>query len=491
MDFGPMAEADHFVSTAERRAYAGRDDVTHRLLLCAVVAIVESIAAFVLVFGAALAYHLTLLHQSFATFDAVLYIAYGAMAALVYASFAAMACSRFLEHTISTQPHVHHAALAWTATIALTLLIAFLSGRVGDFSRVSLAAAYLAGLPLMYVIRRGLHAVLDTMIRSGELQFESVALIGNRDDIFNFLRGGEIAQQGHKLRGALYLEDARSPDGKLQAETIAAFAERNLKLGTDQIVLVGSVAQLDEFDSIVGELKRYALNLLYAPASRNRALKLLDIIAIGPNNAVRFVRTPMNESSVLLKRTVDIALSLFGLIVLAPLFALVALAILIESRGPVIYRQARRGFNGEQFMIWKFRSMSVTESGHAMVQAQQADPRITRIGHVLRATSIDELPQLVNVLLGQMSLVGPRPHAISHDAQLSAQLEQYAHRQRIKPGITGWAQVNGFRGETAKADQIEGRVAHDIYYIDNWSPLFDFWILVLTIFSPSARRNAR
>lgn len=486
-----MAEADHFVSPAERRPLTGRDDVTHRLVLCMVVAVLESIAAFLLVFGAALAYHVTLLHQSLATFDAFLYIAYGALAAFIYASFAAMACSRFLEHDISTQPHLHHAALAWTATIALTLLIAFLSGRVGDFSRVSLATAYLAGLPLMYAVRRGLHSVLDSMIRSGELQFESIALIGNREDISNFLRGGEIAQQGHKLRGTLHLEDARSRDGELRADLITAFAERNLKLGTDQIVFVGSVAQLDEFDTIVGELKRYALNLLYAPASRNRALKLLDIIAIGPNNAVRFVRTPMNESSVLLKRAVDIVLSLFGLIVLAPLFALVALAVLIESRGPVIYRQARRGFNGETFMIWKFRSMSVTESGHAMTQAQPHDPRITRIGRLLRATSIDELPQLVNVLLGQMSLVGPRPHAISHDAELSAQVEQYAHRQRIKPGITGWAQVNGFRGETANADQIEGRVAHDIYYIDNWSLLFDLWIMVLTVFSPVARRNAR
>jgi polysaccharide biosynthesis protein PslA len=157
----------------------------------------------------------------------------------------------------------------------------------------------------------------------------------------------------------------------------------------------------------------------------------------------------------------------------------------------VIYKQARRGFNGDTFMILKFRSMHVTESGYQMKQALKDDPRITRVGRFIRATSIDELPQLVNVLIGQMSLVGPRPHAISHDEELSRQLAAYAARQRIKPGITGWAQVHGFRGETNSHAQVEGRVAHDIYYIDNWSLLLDIWTLILTVFSPATRRNAR
>ena len=202
-------------------------------------------------------------------------------------------------------------------------------------------------------------------------------------------------------------------------------------------------------------------------------------------------RKPLTDLSVFLKRGLDLGLAVFGLIVLAPLFAAVAVAIKLESAGPVIYRQARRGFNGETFMIWKFRSMRVVESGYQMKQAQKNDPRITRIGRFIRATSIDELPQLVNVLTGQMSLVGPRPHAVSHDEELSHELAVYAHRQRIKPGITGWAQVHGFRGETATRAQIEGRVEHDIYYIDNWSIFLDIWIFVLTVFHPAARRNAR
>jgi exopolysaccharide biosynthesis polyprenyl glycosylphosphotransferase len=272
---------------------------------------------------------------------------------------------------------------------------------------------------------------------------------------------------------------------------VLQFAQRNLRHGTDQLVLVGDLAQLDAFEGVANELKRYALNLLYAPASRNRMLKFLDVTAIGPNNVLRIVRTPMGETSVILKRAFDIVLSSIGLMLLSPLLALVALLIVLESRGPVIFRQARRGFNGDTFMIWKFRSMRVVESGYQMKQAQKNDPRITRIGRFIRATSIDELPQLVNVLTGQMSLVGPRPHAVSHDEELSRELAVYAHRQRIKPGITGWAQVHGFRGETATRAQIEGRVEHDIYYIDNWSIFLDLWIIVLTVFHPAARRNAR
>ena len=215
------------------------------------------------------------------------------------------------------------------------------------------------------------------------------------------------------------------------------------------------------------------------------------MVSIGPNNALRFVRKPLSDVAVFTKRATDLVLSAVALVLIAPLLALVGLLIRLESPGPVIYRQARRGFNGETFMIWKFRSMRVTESGHAMKQAERNDTRITRIGRFIRMTSIDELPQLVNVLRGQMSIVGPRPHAISHDEELSLRMANYAHRQRIKPGITGWAQVNGYRGETRTQEAIEGRVRHDIYYIENWSLLLDLWIMVLTVISPAARRNAR
>jgi Undecaprenyl-phosphate glucose phosphotransferase len=486
-----MADADHFISNSHAPADLARDDVVHRLLLCLVVAGIEATVAMTVVFGSALAYHLVFLHQTVGEFATIFYGAFGIWTGLLYAIFAAIAYSQFLERRMPGQLDLQQAFFSWTAAIALTLLTAFLLGMIGDISRVSLTSAYVIGIPVMFAARSFLRSYLEDRITNGELHFETIAVVGNRGDVLNFILGGELWRQGHRVVSTLHFEDVRDAAGKFDAEALSQFVARNVRQGTDHVVFVCSLAELDELDSTVAALKRFAVNLLFAPAARTRTLKFLDVVAIGPNNVMRFVRTPMSKSAVLLKRLFDITSAGLGLLLLSPLLAVVALAIVAESRGPIIYKQARRGFNGETFLIWKFRSMSVTESGYDMKQAQRDDPRITRVGRFIRATSIDELPQLVNVLIGQMSLVGPRPHAISHDEELSHQLAIYAHRQRIKPGITGWAQVHGFRGETSSAAQIEGRVAHDIYYIDNWSIFLDIWTLVLTVFSPATRRNAR
>ena len=486
-----MAQAEHIYSGLERRAFPRREEVVHRLILCLLVAATEAAVAFVVIFGVAVAYHLVGLHQSLQSFSALFYLAYALLTAFMYGVFAAIACAQLLDRSVSTQLDIQRAFYAWTASVAITLLSAFLLGRIGDFSRVTLTTAYLVGIPVMFGVRNLVQTFIDGRIRRGQLHYETIGVMGSRANVLNFLLGGEIWRQGHKLQSTLYFEEARDDTGKLRTDVISQFAQRNLRRGTDQLVFVGTTADLDEFDAVAVELRRYALNLLYAPASRSRTLKFLDVTAIGPNNVLRIVRTPMGESSVLLKRAFDIVLSGVGLLVLSPFLVLVALLIVLESRGPVIFKQARRGFNGETFMIWKFRSMRVTESGYAMKQAQKRDPRVTRIGRIIRATSIDELPQLINVLTGQMSLVGPRPHAVSHDEELSRELAVYAHRQRIKPGITGWAQVHGFRGETSTREAIEGRVEHDIYYVDNWSIFLDIWIIILTVFHPAARRNAR
>lgn len=485
-----MAEANQFYSIAEPMR-TGRTDMVHRLLLCAAIAAIESVAAAIVVFGIALTYHLLFLNEQLGEFSTLFYLSFAVIGGIFYAIFASIAASRALQRSRNPQLDMQEAFYGWTSTVALVLLTAFLAGQIGDISRVSLTVAYIAGVPVLFGLRHLLRGMVDDRIKSGELHYQTIAVIGARLDVLGFLLAGNIWQQGHQLTSTLYFEDARDEHGQLRREMISEFAARNVRQGTDHIVFVGSIAGLEEFEGVARELRRFALNLLYAPATENRALKFLDVIAIGPNNVLRFVRTPMSQSAVLMKRAFDIVLSGFGLIVLSPLLVLVALGIAIESRGPVIYMQARRGFNGDTFMIWKFRSMRVTESGYKMVQAQRRDPRITRIGRLIRATSIDELPQLVNVLIGQMSLVGPRPHAVSHDEELSRELASYAHRQRIKPGITGWAQTHGFRGETSTRAQIEGRVEHDIYYIDNWSLLLDIWIVVLTLFSPATRKNAR
>jgi undecaprenyl-phosphate galactose phosphotransferase/putative colanic acid biosynthesis UDP-glucose lipid carrier transferase len=162
----------------------------------------------------------------------------------------------------------------------------------------------------------------------------------------------------------------------------------------------------------------------------------------------------------------------------------------LESPGPVIFSQRRRGFNGREFTLFKFRTMQVLEDGRVIPQARRNDPRVTRFGRILRATSIDELPQLINILRGDMSLVGPRPHAVAHDDGYIASIANYAFRQHVKPGLTGWAQVNGFRGETPRLELMERRVDCDLWYIKNWSFWLDLRIIVLTCFEVLRGRNA-
>lgn len=203
------------------------------------------------------------------------------------------------------------------------------------------------------------------------------------------------------------------------------------------------------------------------------------------------VQRPISGWSSVLKRLEDIVLGSLALIILSPFFALSALLIKLDSPGPVLFRQARLGFNNEQFDILKFRSMYHREIPEDRVrQASKDDPRVTRIGRFIRKTSIDELPQLINVVNGSMSLVGPRPHALSHNEEFSQQVRGYFARHRVKPGITGWAQVNGLRGETDTLQKIQARVEHDIYYTDNWSLAFDLRILVMTVISVLFQKSA-
>jgi putative colanic acid biosynthesis UDP-glucose lipid carrier transferase len=189
-------------------------------------------------------------------------------------------------------------------------------------------------------------------------------------------------------------------------------------------------------------------------------------------------------------RLLDITVSLIAIALLLPLFALVSLAIVLDSRGPVLFCQCRQGQNGQVFGILKFRSMRVMEDGVHVVQATSNDARVTRVGRFLRSSSIDELPQLFNVLSGEMSLVGPRPHALAHDEYYGARIPAYAKRQRVKPGITGWAQINGTRGETPELSDMEKRVAFDSWYVDHKSLALNLLILIRTPLIVLSRRNA-
>jgi putative colanic acid biosynthesis UDP-glucose lipid carrier transferase len=215
--------------------------------------------------------------------------------------------------------------------------------------------------------------------------------------------------------------------------------------------------------------------------------KVVDLNGIP---ALAICDTPLKGSNAWSKRAMDLALSTIGLLVLLPLLTIIAIAVKLSSKGPIIFRQQRYGLNGDPITVYKFRSMTVCEDGENLTQATRHDMRVTKIGRWLRATSIDELPQLWNVMMGDMSLVGPRPHAVVHNEQYRKQISGYMIRHKVRPGITGWAQVHGLRGETDTLDKMEARVRYDLEYLMNWSLALDVKIILKTIFVIFVRKNA-
>ena len=211
---------------------------------------------------------------------------------------------------------------------------------------------------------------------------------------------------------------------------------------------------------------------------------------IGHLNIVNVVTTPFLGVSGVAKRLEDIVLSSLILLLIAIPMGIIALAIKSTSAGPVIFRQRRYGLNGKEFVIWKFRTMTVREDGAAFVQAVREDSRVTPLGRFLRSTSMDELPQFINVLQGTMSVVGPRPHPVALDEQHRRLIPRYMLRHKIRPGITGLAQINGFRGPTDTPDKMQKRIAYDIEYIDQWSLLLDLKIILLTVLRGFTDKNA-
>jgi putative colanic acid biosynthesis UDP-glucose lipid carrier transferase len=198
----------------------------------------------------------------------------------------------------------------------------------------------------------------------------------------------------------------------------------------------------------------------------------------------------MTGANSVIKRLEDVILSSLILCLIAVPMLLISLAVKTSSPGPIFFRQKRYGIDGRSIEVWKFRSMRVLENGTEVIQARRNDCRVTPIGAFLRRTSLDELPQFINVLLGDMSIVGPRPHAVAHNEHYRGQISSYMLRHKVKPGITGWAQVNGWRGETDTLDKMRRRIEHDLAYIHNWSLWWDLKIVFLTIFKGFIHKNA-
>ena len=282
-------------------------------------------------------------------------------------------------------------------------------------------------------------------------------------------------------RSIQMVDDTRTLD------LVASFVRKN---NTAEILLAIPWTDAARIELIREQIKILPVSAKLLPDIQIRTLTNYDSSGHQRIVALELQRAPLSTIERIVKRAVDVSLGLLALIFVLPVIVITALAIKLDGKGPVFFLQNRKGFNGRQFVMFKFRTMTVQENGDVVTQATRNDPRVTKIGRLLRASSIDELPQLVNVLRGDMSLIGPRPHAIAHDNYFERLLQDYAFRHHVKPGITGWAQVNGFRGATPSVDQIARRVEMDLWYINNWSLWLDLQILVKTLFEVLRKRNA-
>jgi Undecaprenyl-phosphate glucose phosphotransferase len=258
----------------------------------------------------------------------------------------------------------------------------------------------------------------------------------------------------------------------------------------DEVLVALSFQEQDRITSVISELAVLPVDVRLCPDFVTFKLRPKGLLNYNGATIFEVERRPLDAWAPVLKGLEDRVLSALGLWIAAPLMLLIALAIKLDSRGPVFFRQRRHGFNHEIINVWKFRTMHVLEDGGQVPQAKRGDPRVTRVGRFLRSTSLDELPQLFNVLRGEMSIVGQRPHAIAHNEYYSAMLQRYANRHRMKPGITGWAQVRGYRGETDTPEKMDQRVRCDLEYIENWSLWFDVKIILMTPFYGFVNRNA-
>jgi putative colanic acid biosynthesis UDP-glucose lipid carrier transferase len=381
------------------------------------------------------------------------------------------------------------ASRAFATVFVILALVAFGLKLVQEFSRLWVGIWIGAAFFSLVCTRIWWSGFLKHGLEVGFLR-ERVALIygvGTRD-VDAVAR--QLQRGGFDVVSFVRIEAPDEPDrspGSAPAERalpgpvlLTDFVRRFGLEPVDRAIVVPDPGDDRPLPQIASPLRMVPLDVDVLPAGFDPVLVGRPPRLVGGLPVVNLMTRPLSDFDVLVKRAEDLVLGTLFLLLAAPLMLLIAGLIRLDSPGPILFAQSRAGFNNRPFKIYKFRSMYVHDDPHVR-QATRDDQRITRVGRILRRTSLDELPQLFNVALGSMSLVGPRPHALAHDREYGALIDTYIARHRMKPGLTGWAQVNGWRGETETLEKMQKRIEHDLYYVDHWSFYLDMKILLLTV----------
>jgi len=390
-------------------------------------------------------------------------------------------------------------AFLWSGVGATALAFSFLLSALfllkiaEPYSRGIFVFQFFAVQVAVLTVRAVLYARLQAAIAAGLVNARRVVLIGDPSHCARF--SSRLKATGIRTISSYPFPSPASPVGDVSHPDRGQTDLRRLidgcrRLKPDDILILSKQDSLPGITGLVGPLSEVPAGLHIVLVEAADLLAAARIVEFGNTVTMQVLRPPLPAIGRVAKRIFDVVVATAALVALSPLFIMVAVAIKLDSRGPILFRQTRHGYNNEVIRIIKFRTMTTLEDGDHFVQAVKNDSRITRIGGVLRRTNIDELPQLLNVLRGEMSIVGPRPHATAHNKMYEGKISVFSRRHVVKPGITGWAQVNGYRGATDTLEKMQRRVECDLYYIDNWSFWFDIRIVILTLFSKAAYKNA-
>jgi Undecaprenyl-phosphate glucose phosphotransferase len=378
---------------------------------------------------------------------------------------------------------LHRAALALALAFVFVLAFMFITGMVSSYSRGTFLAQFAIALPAAVVTRAVLLRAIDVGLKRGRWTSRGavVLVFPGVEKPTQLLE--QLSSRREEIRHIYRLD---STNIGLQLQTILRDTRPHQ---CDAVLLLFHSDNMDEVNHAVDMFSEMPIRIQLLPIGMLNFMGCSKIGYFGHASVFEIASGPEWVLDRFLKRSFDLFVAATaGLLLLLPMLMVAAL-IKLSSRGPILFVQTRHGYNNGPIRVLKFRTMITTQEDDAR-QATKDDPRVTCIGRILRRTNIDELPQLINVIRGDMSIVGPRPHAVWHNQIFEGRIARLARRHNVKPGITGWAQVNGLRGETDTFEKMRARVEYDLYYIDHWSFAFDLKIVLMTIFSKRSYENA-
>jgi Undecaprenyl-phosphate glucose phosphotransferase len=399
---------------------------------------------------------------------------------------------------IQTQPR--HVFL-WNGASGVFLVFCFFLSTIfllkvsEDYSRATVLAQAVSVLLTVLCTRAIWFSLLQPAIASGLIDARRAILIGDPRHCLHFsaraMATGIRTIRSFDFPTVRAYSSVPARPGAVQGRPDARQLVADCRpLQADDIIILISHQDVPSALALASALSDLPVDVHVVPVGAVDLMAVSRITQFGNMVTMRIFQCPLTPFNRAIKRAFDIAAAIAGLIMVSPLFVIVAIAIKLDSPGPVFFRQTRHGYNNEPIRVLKFRSMSVMEEGDNFRPVTRHDPRVTRLGRFLRHTNIDELPQLFNVLVGDMSIVGPRPHATAQNEVFAELISSFSRRHNVKPGITGWAQVNGYRGDTDTLEKMQRRLEHDLHYIDNWSLILDLKIIVMTLFSRKVYWNA-